>query len=353
MTHLWIRAETRANERRVGIMPEGVSELIGAGFQVTVEEDPTRIVPIDAFRSAGAAIAPTLGWETAPDDAIILGLKELPESDAPLRHRHIMFGHAFKEQTGWQAFLGRFRRGGGTLYDLEYLVDENGRRVAAFGYWAGFAGAAVSLLAFAAASSGGVAAAVSEVEAADDMVEAVREALGGRRPRALVIGAKGRVGGGAAAMCRRLGLEVTEWDIDETAHGGPFPEILTHDIFLNCILAAPGVPVFVGPDAVEQDRALRVIGDIACDPTSDYSPVPLYSAPTSWADPVVRVAENPTLDIMAIDNLPSLMPRESSEDFAAQLLPYLKALDHLDRGVWARAEATFREHLGRLNDSDI
>ena len=36
---------------------------------------------------------------------------------------------------------------------------------------------------------------------------------------------------------------MTEWDIDETAHGGPFPEILTHDIFLNCILAAPGVPV--------------------------------------------------------------------------------------------------------------
>ena len=35
------------------------------------------------------------------------------------------------------------RDGGGTLYDLEYLTDETGPpRVAAFGYWAGYAGAA-------------------------------------------------------------------------------------------------------------------------------------------------------------------------------------------------------------------
>ena len=45
---------------------------------------------------------------------------------------------------------------------------------------------------------------------------------------------------------------------------------------------------------------------------------------------------------MAIDNLPSLLPVESSQDFAAQLLPHLQGLDRLDQGVWARAEAEFR-----------
>ena len=35
------------------------------------------------------------------------------------------------------------------LYDLEYLTDPEGRRLAAFGYWAGYAGAAVSLKAYA------------------------------------------------------------------------------------------------------------------------------------------------------------------------------------------------------------
>jgi len=41
--------------------------------------------------------------------------------------------------------LRSFSRGGGTLLDLEFLQDDNGRRVAAFGYHAGFAGAALAL----------------------------------------------------------------------------------------------------------------------------------------------------------------------------------------------------------------
>ena len=53
-----------------------------------------------------------------------------------------MFGHAFKGQPAGQVLLQRFKAGGGTLLDLEYLVNAQGRRVTAFGYWAGFAGAA-------------------------------------------------------------------------------------------------------------------------------------------------------------------------------------------------------------------
>ncbi len=35
-----------------------------------------------------------------------------------------------KQQGGWDTVLARFPRGGGTLLDLEFLVDERGRRVA-------------------------------------------------------------------------------------------------------------------------------------------------------------------------------------------------------------------------------
>ena len=48
---------------------------------------------------------------------------------------------------------------------------------------------------------------------------------------------------------------------------------------------------------------------------------------------------------MAIDNLPSLLPAESTDDFARQLLPHLLQLDQLDKGVWGRAQETFRTHL--------
>lgn len=60
-----------------------------------------------------------------------------------------MFAHCFKDQGGWKEVLGRWPAGNGTLYDLEFLQDERGRRVAAFGYHAGFAGAALGLEAWA------------------------------------------------------------------------------------------------------------------------------------------------------------------------------------------------------------
>jgi saccharopine dehydrogenase (NAD+, L-lysine-forming) len=134
----------------------------------------------------------------------------------------------------------------------------------------------------------------------------------------------------------------------ETAHGGPFPEVLDHEIFLNCILARPGCPVFVPASAKTDPRKLTVIGDIACDPTSDFSPIKVYDRATDWQAPALRVAGNPPLDVMAIDNLPSLLPVESSEDYAAQLLPSLLALPDLAGGVWGRAKAEFDRHLATV-----
>lgn len=351
MTHLWVRSEQRPNEERVGLTPEGAAALIAAGFRLTVEDSSVRAIPIEGYRDAGCDIAPENSWPSAPADAIVFGLKELPEDGTPLTHRHILFGHAYKGQPAGQVLLARFKAGGGTLYDLEYLVDEAGRRVAAFGYWAGYAGAAVALKCWAAQQRGDMAGPVATYAGSDALLADLRTELagaGGRRPDALVIGALGRVGTGAADLCTALDVAVTRWDMNETAHGGPFPEVLDHDIFLNCILARPGTPVFV-PAAVTTDpHRLRVIGDIACDPDSDFSPIKVYDRTTTWAEPALRVHDDPPLDVTAIDNLPSLLPVESSQDFAAQLLPSLLTLGDLDSGVWGRAKATFDNHIERI-----
>ena len=135
----------------------------------------------------------------------------------------------------------------------------------------------------------------------------------------------------------------------ETAHGGPFPEILDHTLFVNCILAQPGVPVFVPRSALTAPRRLSVVADVACDPNSDYNPVPVYDHSTTFDAPVIRATQgNPPLDVMAIDNLPSMLPIESSDDYAAQLLPSLRTLDRIDAGVWGRAKAVFDTHMARL-----
>jgi saccharopine dehydrogenase (NAD+, L-lysine-forming) len=260
-----------------------------------------------------------------------------------------MFGHAFKGQPAGRELLRRFKAGGGTLYDLEYLVDETGRRVAAFGYWAGFAGAAVSLKCWAAQQRGGIAGPVAKYPGRAALIaDLERELAGTDRPRAIVIGALGRVGTGAADLCAQMGVAVTKWDMAETASGGPFPEVLQHEIFLNCILARPGCPVFVPTSAKTDARRLTVIGDIACDPTSDFSPIKVYDRATDWDAPALRVHDAPPLDVTAIDNLPSLLPVESSEDYAAQLLPSLITLTDLQSGVWGRAKAEYDRHSAGL-----
>lgn len=349
MTHIWVRSESRAHEERVGLTPQGAAKLIAAGFQVTVEESRQRIIPIAEYLQVGCDSAPEFSWVNAPADAIIFGLKELPDDGTPLNHRHIMFGHAYKGQPSGQVLLDRFRAGGGTLYDLEYLTGDDGRRVAAFGYWAGYAGAAVSLMCWIAGQKDAVAGPVKAYPSANHMLMELQQdltMLGAKRPTALIIGALGRVGTGAADLCQAMGVATTKWDLAETASGGPFPQVLAHDIFLNCILARPGTPVFVPASAKVAERTLSVIGDIACDPDSDFSPIKVYDRTTTWDAPALRVHAQPILDVTAIDNLPSMLPAESSEDFAEQLLPHLKTLDRIDHGVWERAQVWFARAVG-------
>jgi len=347
MTHLWVRAEQRPHEERVGLTPDGAKALIDAGIRVTVEESSVRAIGIDGYKDAGAEIASENSWPSAPTDSIIFGLKELPEDGTPLPHRHIMFGHAYKGQHSGKELLRRFNAGGGTLYDLEYLVDDTGRRVAAFGYWAGFAGAAVAMRCWVAQARDEIAGPVSVFHSSHTMVADLIDDLrnsGASIPTAIVIGALGRVGTGASELLEAVGVPVTKWDMEETASGGPFPEILAHDMFINCILARPGTPLFVPKSALNAERNLTVIGDVSCDPDGDYNPIPVYDRATDWTDPAVRVATDPVLDVTAIDNLPSMLPVESSEDYATQLLPSLLTLDNLDTGVWARAYDDFKTH---------
>ena len=151
-----------------------------------------------------------------------------------------MFAHCYKQQGGWESVLARWPRGGGTLLDLEFLTDANGRRVAAFGYHAGFAGAALALQVWAwQKRTGGdgsdypsVKPYPNEAALLDDVRDTVSKAVelnGGKYPRVIVIGALGRCGSGAVDAAIKAGVpdeNVLKWDMAETASGGPFPEIL-------------------------------------------------------------------------------------------------------------------------------
>ncbi|KAI9829972.1 MAG: Saccharopine dehydrogenase [Phylliscum demangeonii] len=404
-TTIHLRSESKPLERRSALTPATTRALVEAGYQVHVERSTWRIFDDDEFADAGAELVAEGSWTSASPDTIILGLKELPDHDhCPLMHTHVQFAHCYKRQAGWQAVLGRFVRGRGTLLDLEFLTDDGGRRVAAFGYHAGFAGAALALMAWAwqiehdedddepPAAMPGVQSydreelLVAEVAARVEAAVAVlgrreKEEKGGtqRQPRVLVMGALGRCGRGAVDFCARIGLppaHVLQWDMAETrARPGPYPEIMQSDVFINCIYLTSPIPPFIDRPSLRAAAAaaaatasstdpdplrLRVVCDVSCDTTNVHNPLPIYSVNTTFDRPTVPVRDLvpagdgsaagpgpwPALSVISIDHLPSLLPREASLAFSDALLPSLLLLrERQTAPVWTRAASLFAQQV--------
>lgn len=63
----------------------------------------------------------------------------------------------------------------------------------------------------------------------------------------------------------------------------------------------------------------------SCDVYNPNNPLPIYKQTTTFSQPTVPVIEDPQnpLDLVAIQNLASLLPRESSTHFSTQMLPLL------------------------------
>lgn len=352
--HFHMRDEARATERRAPLTPADAARLMKAGARITVERSEKRIFADADYAAAGCALAEAGSWTGAPAEAVILGLKELPPEPPALPWAMIHFAHIYKDQTGWRDELTRFRRGGGRLHDLEYLADATGRRVAAFGYWAGWMGAALALWRLLARRLGeaGPEAGVSSFENRAE-VEALLADLVGRSPglpRAIVIGAKGRTGGGATEALQSVGVSVTGWDIEETRNLDR-DALLAHDLLVNCVLmTGPGLLLLDRNHLGAPANRLETISDVSCDPFSAFNPLPVYDAPTSWDTPFLDLGLNGAghpLELTAIDNLPSLLPGEASKDFSSQLLPALRA--YPDGAPWQNALAAFNDALARAS----
>ncbi|KAF9243939.1 Formate/glycerate dehydrogenase catalytic domain-like protein [Melanogaster broomeanus] len=332
---LWLRCEKKEFERRSALTPTTAKKLIDAGFEITVERDEQRIFDDSEFEAVGCKLVANNSWPSAATYVPIIGLKELPASNDPLPHTHIQFAHCYKKQAGWSSVLARFHKGGGTLYDLEFLTDAT----------------AAGALALAAQRKGET---LGRLEPYGDEAAMVNHAAG-RVVKALVIGALGRCGRGAVDLFRKIGLDeddIVKWDMAETAPGGPFQEILDVDIFVNCIYLSSYIPPFLTKEqitAAGSSRKLSVVVDVSCDTTNPFNPIPIYNINTTFSDPTGL----PALSVVSIDHLPTLLPREASEQFSSDLLPSLLELPHRQSArVWTDAEVLFKKNLAEAVEAE-
>lgn len=338
---LWMRHETRADERRAPLTPDDAHRLVSRGVELTVEASFQRIFPLHEYAAAGCATAPQGSWaDRCPAEVHVLGLKELPPEPSLLRHRHIFFGHAYKGQAGARDLLRRFAAGGGFLLDLEALVDGEGRRVAAFGYWAGYAGAALAVL-----HRRGVLGAPLASDSRGGWDRRLRSSRPGRGENAVVIGAYGRCGQGACAALRTAGIEPSRWNSAET-EALDRDALLSHDILVNTVGIDRPVPPFLTEDDLDgSHRQLSAICDVTCDVGTDHNALPIYEHVTDWHRPAARLRTRPrTLDLIAIDNLPSLVPEEASRAFSGALWPQLLSLGERS-AVWDRCALAYHSAL--------
>ena len=85
-TTLHVRAETKPLEHRSAVTPTIAKKLVDAGYTVNIERSPLSIFPDSEYNGTGASLVPTGSWIDVPSEHIIIGLKELPEEDFPLKH---------------------------------------------------------------------------------------------------------------------------------------------------------------------------------------------------------------------------------------------------------------------------
>ncbi|XWV24845.1 saccharopine dehydrogenase [Tupanvirus deep ocean] len=348
--HLWLRSETKEDEFRTPITPVIAKKLIEKGYTMTVEKSNQRCYHDYEYTDVGCILVESGSWVQAPNNVIVVGLKELPNNVEQFEHTHIYFAHCFKNQKNSKEIIQKFIKGGGKILDIEYLTDENGKRLAAFGKSAGIAGALLSIMVWSEQKlthKNARLGRIIPIKNTSDIVKMLYRKLNkiDHKPKILVIGSKGRVGTGVISIMNELELTTTEWTRKDTQKINLSEEIMQYDILINCISLDKNTVPFLTPAIIKNtSRKLSVCVDISCDYASPYNPLPIYNLPSSFEFPVINlITEHPIMDIIAIENLPSLLPIESSDDFSEQFYQCLVKLESWDN-IWQRTEKHFLDH---------
>ncbi len=351
-------------DRRVVFTPQQCREIQEHfDVEVLVEESPIRCFPDEEYQAAGLRLC-----ADRPDAEIYLGVKEVPIDQLVPEKTYLFFSHTMKGQAYNRPLLQAILEKKICLIDYEALVDERGKRVAAFGYYAGVVGAHNTLYAFGKRTG---LIHLPRMKHLHDYAEArdFYESID-MPPIKVVVTGTGRVGKGTVRVLKDMGLVEVQpnaflagQNLPESCFtvlgaehyvgrrdGEPFVkndfytrpsefgstfEPYTHvaDVFINAILWKDEAPAFFTVDQMADPAfRIRTIGDITCD-IAPRSSVPSTIRPSSIQDPVYgfdpktgKETEpylDQVIDVMAIDNLPSELPRDAATAFGAAILEYV------------------------------
>ena len=131
-------------DSRVPLIPEQCAEILkDYPVNIVVEPFPGRCYPDELYTHSGIELS-----ENLLDCDVLLGVKEVPIGQLIPGKAYFFFSHTIKEQAYNRNLLRAILEKNIKLVDYEVLTDEQGKRLIAFGRFAGMVGAHNGILAF-------------------------------------------------------------------------------------------------------------------------------------------------------------------------------------------------------------
>ncbi len=331
-------------------------------IRVLVEPSPGRCFTDEEYLQHGI----TLSTDMEACD-LLLGVKEVPVDQLIPDKTYCFFSHTIKQQAHNRPLLQAVLEKNIRLIDYEVLMDGQGRRLIAFGRFAGMVGAHNALYTYARRTG---AFKMKRMKDYLDYAEAKADYTKiSFPPVKIVLTGTGRVGQGAAEVLRDMGIRQVEPE-DFLKHqydqavftqlrlnyyigrpdGKAFPPKAFYDhpdrfvstfqpfykaadIMINGIYWDNRAPAFfTKADMRCEDFNIKVIADVTCD-IAPVSSIPSTLRASTIADPIFGYdpfTESETaphqpqvIDMMTIDNLPNELPRDASSAFGEQFIEHI------------------------------
>ncbi len=351
-------------DSRVPLIPEQCAAILAQNesLELVVQPAAGRCYPDQAYRHQHITLE-----EDLQDCDVLLGVKEVPIDQLLPEKTYCFFSHTIKEQPYNRELLRAILAKNIRLIDYEVLTNDRGKRLIAFGKFAGMVGAHNGILAY-----GRRTGSFDLVRMKDclDYAEA-RQAYRKMRWPAMkiVLTGTGRVGQGAALVLRDMGIREVSPEAflqerrDEAVFtvlacsdyatrkdGKPFqkqdfyqnpsayksifaPYAAAADVMINGIYWDNAAPAFFTAEEMRGERFnIQVIADVTCD-IAPVSSIPSTLRPSTILhpvfgyDPVTEAETAPyqphAVDMMAVDNLPNELPRDASKAFGQQFMHFI------------------------------
>lgn len=351
-------------DKRVAFTPSQLKELsatYGPEIQFLVQSSPFRSYTDEEFLDAGIQVA-----EDISEADVLFGVKEVPVDQLIPGKTYFFFSHTIKKQAKNLRLLQAILEKNIRLIDYEVLKDEKGDRVVAFGRWAGIVGAYNAFWTYGKKTGLYDLRRASECRDLQDLKFELKKVS--LPPIKIVVTGSGRVGKGVLEVLQILKLTqvdthdflfqyyeepvfvvLSSSDYNRRKSDGGFdreefyssPEIYESHFMKfaeagEMLIAAaywnPGAPrLFELSDINSPDFSLSVIADVTCDvggsiPTTVRSSTildPVYDIDRETGLEIEAFGKQTSISVMAIDNLPCELPRESSLEFGKQLIQWV------------------------------